>query len=342
MKIKIIFPAIVIVVLIVIGFFIFENAKKNTLKTSDAGSEEQTQVAKIGDLTISFAIDGKTQLERRDLKFIVSGKVSHIAVKEGDEVKKWQYLMALDTQDVQKNLQKDLKDYLITRNNFEQTTQITYPDGALTDTIKRSLENNQYALDKSVLDVELQDIALRESYLYSPIDGVVAQINFKEGETTNTQSTTSVAMTIVKPESLTFEAYAEDVEVLKISKDQKVTIKLDSLSGVTFSAETQYISDIATVDANDLSTYKIKAIISDTKGQKILDGMSGQIVFTTKEKNNVLLIPNSAVTRQEGKSVVFVKNEDKVVANYIKTGFTDGKNVEVVSGLKAGDIVIIQ
>lgn len=311
--------------------------------TNNLPNTSEVQVAKIGDLKISFAIDGKTQIERRDLKFTVSGKVSHIAVKEGDSVKKWQYLMALDTQDVQKNLQKDLKDYLITRNNFEQTTQVTYPNGALTDTIKRVLENNQYTLDKSVLDVEVQNIALRESYLYSPIDGVVAAINFKEGETTSTQSTTSVAATIVKPGSLTFEAYAEDAEVLKINADQKISIKIDSLPNVVFPANTQYISDIATVDANDLSTYKITALITDTKGYKILDGMTGQIIFTTKEKNNVLIIPNNSVFREGGKSFTYVQSTDKNIKKVeISTGFTDGKNVEVVSGLKAGDTVVIQ
>jgi multidrug efflux pump subunit AcrA (membrane-fusion protein) len=144
----------------------------------------KSTAVKMGSLKISFAIDGKTSIERRDLKFTVNGKISRINVKEGQEVKRGQLLMSLDTQDVQKNLQKDLKDFLITRNSFEQTTQVTYPSGGYVDnkdTIKRVLENTQYSLDKSVLDVEIRNIALKESYLYAPIDGLGLPQASKQG-----------------------------------------------------------------------------------------------------------------------------------------------------------------
>jgi len=338
MKKKIFITLVAISIIITLAYAVYYLSNASTLESQ---SEIVTEAARIGDLKIAFSIDGKTSIERRDLKFTVNGKVSHIGVNEGQEVKKWQYLMALDTQDVKKNLEKDLKDYLITRNTFEQINQVTYPNGALTDTIKRALESTQYSLDKSVLDVEIQDIALRESYLYSPIDGVVASINIKDGETTNTQSSLAV-LTIVKPGSLTFEAAAEDTEILKINKDQKVTIKLDSIPNMVFDAQTEYISDLADIDANDLATYKIRASILNTKNIRILDGMTGQIIFTTKEKSNVLMIPNTSVSREDNKSVVLTRTKSgEIVKKQISTGFTDGKNVEVTKGLEVGDEVVI-
>ena len=320
--------------LLFVGYFIFSIQKTVEKKKID------TTEVKRGTLKIAFSLDGKTVIERRDLKFTVNGKISHIAVKEGQEVKKWQYLMALDTQDVQKNLEKDLKDYLITRNTFDQTEQVTYSAGALNDTIKRALESSQYTLDKSILDVEIQNIALKESYLYSPIDGIISAINIKEGETTNTQSGTAV-ITITKPGSLFVEVYAEDTDILKIRKNQKTIAKIDAVPGVIFPASIDFISNLAVIDQNDLSTYKIRVIITDSKEYDLVDGMASQVQFITKEKTNVLIIPNTAVYRKNAMSYVSVLREGKTHGIQVTTGFTDGKEVEVVSGLVLGDTVIL-
>jgi len=324
---------VVIGVLIVSGFLGYQKFTKTS-------KEIKKTAVKTGTLKIDFSIDGKTVIDRRDLKFTVSGKVAKINVKEGQEVKRGQYLMALDTQDVQKNIQKDLKDYQITRNNFDQTTQVTYPSGAVNDTVKRILDNNQSTLDKSVLDVEIRDIALKESYLYAPIDGIVSAINIREGETTNTQNSTSV-ITITKPGSLTFEAYAEDTDVLKINKEQKTVVKIDALPGTTYSATVDFISNLATVDANGLSSYKVRALLTDPKATSLLDGMTGQIQFITKEKTGILIIPNGAVTRKDNKSFVTKLYQGKPQETVVETGFTDGKEVEVVSGLALGDEIIL-
>lgn len=321
-------------IILLAGWYLYTRSKTNT------SSIGRTAVAKQGTLKIAFSIDGKTSIERRDLKFTVSGKVSHIAVVEGQTVKKGQYLMALNTQDVQKNLEKDLKDYLITRNTFEQTNRVTYPQGALTDTMKRALENTQYTLDKSVLDVEIRAIALKESYLYAPIDGIVSALTIKEGEAVNTQNGSTV-ITITKPNSLVFEAYAEDADALKITKEQKTIVMIDALPTVQFTSRVDFISNLATVDQNGLSTYKVKATITDPKGYTLLDGMSGTIQFITKEKSGILILPNSAVTRKNNSSYAVKLEKGKQTEVVIETGFTDGKDVEIVSGLQNGDEVFI-
>ncbi len=333
MKIKV---AVIITILIILSippYFYFRQSRS----TSNT-SELQTATVRRGDLKIAFAIDGSTSIDRRDLKFTVNGKVSKIAVKEGQLVKKGQLLIALDTQDVQKNLDRTLKDYMIARNNFDQTSQVTYADEIITDTIRRALDNNQYNLDKAVFDVDLRNIALKESYLYAPIEGLVSAINIKEAETTNTQSSTPV-LTITTPGSIYFEAMAEDTEVLKINSDQQVSVKIDSIPNVTFPAQTDFISNLASIDTNGLATYKIKATITDPLSYNLLDGMSGQIIFTTKQQNNILIVPNQAVYRDSGFSYVNLVLNNQIQKTQVETGFTDAKEVEIISGLKQGDIV---
>ncbi len=336
MKVSKIGIIVVLLVASAIGVVAFNQLQAKATKET----EFKTALVRQGELKIAFSIDGKTTIERRDLKFTVNGKVSHVAVTEGQEVKKGQYLMSLDTQDVQKNLEKNLRDYSISRNNFDQTNQVTYPSGAATDTVKRILENTQYTLDKSVLDVEIKNIALKESRLYAPIAGVVSAINIKEGETTNTQNG-SVVVTITKPGSLAFEAFAEDTDVLKINTEQKSVVKVDAISNMVFPSQVTFISNLATVDQNGLSSYKVRATITDQKNLTLLDGMSGQIQFITKEKSGILIVPNSAVTRKNNQSLVYKLDQGKSQETIVETGFTDGKEVEIISGLSLGDSVII-
>ena len=81
-----------------------------------------------------------------------------------DRVKAYQAIAQLDSREVQKNLEKVLRDYSAERNDFEEMWRVTYkgikdPQTALTDTVKRILEKNQWDLEKAVLDVELKHLA---------------------------------------------------------------------------------------------------------------------------------------------------------------------------------------
>ena len=71
--------------------------------------------------------------------------------------------------------------------------------------------------------------------------------------------------------------------------------------------------------------------------------MSGDVTFITRQKPAVLYVSNQSIINESGKQYVKIKGEDgepKLIE--IVTGFSDGSNVEVLSGLKEGDIVLIE
>ena len=90
-----------------------------------------------------------------ELKFQASGKLTWVGAKEGDTVTAYQALAGLDRREVQKNLEKALRDYSSERNDFEQTWRVTYdgktPNDAFNDTVKRILEKTNGILEKAVL-----------------------------------------------------------------------------------------------------------------------------------------------------------------------------------------------
>jgi membrane fusion protein, multidrug efflux system len=294
------------------------------------------------DLKIAFSIDGSLEVDRYEPSFSIAGKVSQVLVKEGDTIKKGQWLATLDAQDAQKNLEKTLKDYSIERNDFSELSQVTYADSVVTDTVKRILEKNQWNLDKAVLDVELKDLAIKQSRVISPIEGVVAQINIKQGDVVSTQNQTPIA-TIIKPDSLSFIAFAEEDDALRITSDQKITLVLDAYKNEIFPAKLTFLSPISQTDTNGLSSYKVSIEIENPNNLKIMDGMEGSASFVAKEVKNVISIPNKAVYREGSQSYLDIIDINKnITKTPIQTGFTDGKNVEVKEGLAVGQEVILK
>ena len=79
----------------------------------------------------------------------------------------------------------------------------------------------------------------------------------------------------------------------------------------------------------------------DTSG--IFNGMSATVTFVSKQVEDVIYVSNRAVTVEDGKSYVKIKDENgEAVKTEVTTGFSDGSNVEIQSGVNEGDIVLIE
>jgi len=332
------FVLIVAMALLVAGvatFYIY-----NKSKATDVIYETSKAVKK--DLRIEFGIDGQIVAETYEPKFLIAGRIKNVLVKEGDVVKQGQWLATLDVAEAQKNLEKVLRDYSKQRNDFEEDKSVTYQDANVTDTIKRILEKNQWDLEKSVLDVEIKDLALAESRLKAPIAGVVAKIEVKPGDTVSTQNQTNI-ITIIKPGELVFEASAEETDILKIDEGQTIKVSLDTYPKDSFAAKLLFVSPVAERDASGIVSYPIKATITDSQGKKILDGMEGSVNFITKEVLGVVTVPNMSVYRENNESYVdVVEGDNKVVKTAVVTGFTNGREVEIKSGIEVGKVVQIK
>ena len=322
----------------VVSVFIYQQirSKAETIKLDNL---RETSLVKQGNVSVSISTDGMTHIEKHDLSFEIGGVIRNVTVKEGDTVSAWQTLAYLDIAEAQKNLEKSMRDYLKERTDFDEGEQVTYSNIALTDTFKRILDKNQWDLEKSVLDVELKDIAMKKSYLTTPIDGIVAQVNYQAGDIVSTQNNSTV-LTVVNENSFNFESYVEDVDALKIKKDMAARVSLDAIEGTIVDGVVSFVSPLAKLDENGLSTYKVLISFND-ENLHLIDGLSGEAEIISKEAKNVLIIPNKAVTREGIASIVFLKQGDNFIKKTIKLGFTNGSDVEVISGLVKGDEVLL-
>jgi len=309
------------------------------------GKTEKYSLAKTkrGDLTQTISASGKTKSQNQvDLKFQTSGLLTWVGVKERDWVKKWQVIAQLDRRELQKTLDKYLRDYSEQRNDFEEMYRVTYkgakPEDALTDTARRILEKNQWDLEKAVLDVELKDIALKLATLITPIEGIVTKIDTPVAGINITPAT--AVFTVADPNSVIFVVNVDEADIGGISLGQKVKITLDAFPGQEFEGEVTKISFASIITTGGGTAFPVEISLPENTNLMFKVGMNGDAEIITQKKENILLVPDGAVWQREDKNYVWKVVGGKAKKQEVKIGSEAEDSVEILEGLVEGESVI--
>ena len=314
-----------LLIFLFVGIFLYQKLVVTPAK--EAKKKQET-------LSLSGKIDAE---EKVTLRFQTSGRLAWVGVKQGDYVKRYQSIASLDQRDLKNRLEKYLRDYTKERNDFEEDRRTTYPSGAVTDTIKRILEKNQYDLDKTVLDVEYQSLAIEYSNLWSPIEGIVTKVDspFAGVNITPTQA----EFEIVDPKTIFFSATVDQTDVVMIKTGMKGKIIFDPYPDEEVEGSVKYISFSPKTGETNTS-YEVKIIFpNDEDKLKYRLEMTGDIDFITNVRKNVLSVPESYVKSENGKKYVLKLVNGKKVKTFVTLGEEIDGSFEITLGLREGDII---
>jgi membrane fusion protein, macrolide-specific efflux system len=176
------------------------------------------------------------------------------------------------------------------------------------------------------------------SPLLSPENGQIIWLPTVPGQVVST----GVTM-MVMSDHLIVNTQVDETDLAQIKMGQKATITLDAYPNQEFIGTVKRISYFSVL-VNNVTTYEVD-VWPDEVPPFMRSGMTANVVFNTSEKDDVLTIPAEAVQQQNGQSGVIVpaeKKGDKPVFKPIQTGVTDGKQIEVVSGLNEDDKILIK
>ncbi|MBP7347421.1 MAG: efflux RND transporter periplasmic adaptor subunit [Butyrivibrio sp.] len=132
----------------------------------------------------------------------------------------------------------------------------------------------------------------------------------------------------------------DDIDYAKVGAAAKVNI--DAFPDTVFDASVTDVGDASYDSSTGTTSYEVTVTLSGDLSE-LYSGMTAEVTFITKDTENVLYIPNRAVTREDGKSYVKLKKTNgSIITQQVTTGFSDGTNVEVKDGLSEGDTVVIE
>ena len=194
---------------------------------------------------------------------------------------------------------------------------------------KSQLTSASISVDKAKYNYE-------QATLTSPIDGVVSMLNYKQGDIILSDSAKTMA-TIINNDTLYIEANIEEADISKLKVGDKAQVTFDAVDGVNLTGEVSFIAMTSDTSANGIVTYLVRVLLTNTGENQVREGMTAAIEFVTSEATGVLAVPVAAVRNVGGNpSVEKMDGSFEVVV----TGFTDGKKVEVISGLNAGEVIV--
>lgn len=307
--------------------------------------EDGDQV-KAGDKILEIDLDFQGQQKH------AQSYASYLSAKSSLEATKQGKLTAL------KGLE-DAKSKLITAQQAAEGTDgwdPSDPNKQKIDSDRRSAElsfqaaQQEYAnydqkIKKSEVDLTSAWLSYQQTAptITAPTDGTITSLMFTEGmsigslDTGSTTSNQKVA-TIQKEGMPVISVNLSEIDVSRVELGQKATITLDSIADKTFTGEVTGVDRIGAVSSG---VVQYPAIIElNSSSPQILPNMVVTANILIDKKDNVLLVPSSAVQTQDDQSFVSVLKDGQQQAVLVETGLVSDTQTEIVSGLEEGDLVV--
>ena len=265
---------------------------------------------------------------------------------------------------------RDIENRVKTAEENAERNKMLFQLGAISNeeyqTSIRNLDLEKSSLEKAVLDLEVFKKPI-SSNLLAQYTAQLKQIDIQKANLNATSKDFSIRsntsgtvlqkmaevgsfvhagdhlMDIGNLEELYIESEILVGDINKIKEGQEVLISNDDLEIIDLKGTVTKIHPIAHSKVSDLGVEQ-KRVRIEIEMDSILNLKAGydlDLKIILKEKDNTLLIPENAVFDMDNKKYVFVNQENIALLKEIKTGLESERNIEVLSGLKEGDLVIL-
>ncbi|MEI7652954.1 MAG: efflux RND transporter periplasmic adaptor subunit [bacterium] len=245
-------------------------------------------------------------------------------------------------------------------NSINQSTKVAYTDleklsidSSLTNAHKAfdAAEQKYKDADSTVRAAEAQLNAASLAYqatqnatVVAPSNGTVVNLAVDIGSSVTASggsSSTTVAtsaLSLINPQSIQVKVQASEVDIPKIAVGQKATITVNAFAGKTYVAKVSRVDTIG-VATSGVVSYSAYLQFIETPAD-IAPGMNAVAVIQTSRKDGVLKVPQTAVKTVGQDKTVQILNTDKPETVIVTTGDTSDSDIEILSGLKVGDVVV--
>ena len=330
------------------------------------GSASRDQAAKTvavvrGDILDKALAVGKIEPRKQiAVKSKVAGLVRRAFVDVGDQVKIGDPLfdVAPDPTPVEfaeAKRQVELAEVTFANIQREYERSRSLLDKQLIST--EEFESKQAAYEESELRAKLarEKLALIESgrtnvadrevdnIIKSPIAGMVLTRMVEEGDPvvplTSYQSGTEL-MTLAHMEDLIFKGNVDEIDVGKLRIGMEVELEIGALPGTKVMGTLAKVSPRAHREEG-ATLFEVEVEISQSDGTFLRAGYSANANVMITKKTGILLVPERLITMVDSSaSCEIMDSVGAITKRDVKTGLSDGVNIEIVSGLNEGELVV--
>ncbi|MCE1198138.1 MAG: efflux RND transporter periplasmic adaptor subunit [Marinilabiliales bacterium] len=215
-----------------------------------------------------------------------------------------------------------------------QKARLTY------NSAREEVESAENNLDLIRKGVTKNSTKTTNTLIRSTIDGMVLDVPVKEGfsviQANNFNAGTTIAV-VADMNDMIFLGKVDETEVGKIKEGMNIELTIGAIDNEKFNAVLKYIAPKGKVE-NGAIQFEIKADVILKKDQFIRSGYSANANIVLEKRDSVLSIPEGLLKFAHDSAYVEVeKAKDQYEKKFVKTGLSDGINIEIVSGITKED-----
>lgn len=298
----------------------------------------------------------------------VSGRVEQIFIEEGDLVKQGDILLQLDDsaflaeveqveaqianqqfaiqrhQETLKNLQRQLtrqqsllKKGLVQQENVDELL-------SQVDIAKFNVQSGNALLRQTQASLKFVQDQLRKTTFVAPMDGLIASLDIKEGETVIAGTTNIIGsdlMTLADPSVILAELRVDEADIAHVALGQSVEIFAAAYPKLPFTGEITEIGTSAKqLGQNAGLSFSVKVLMDEAE-QHLYPGMSCRAEIITDTGDSTMNVPIAAIQYSEDESYIWKVSDDRATKHIVQLGMATDTEQAVISGISANERIIV-
>jgi len=258
-----------------------------------------------------------------------SGKVVELSFKTGDIVNTGKILAVLDDELIRSQLSLAEAMLVKSKSDLKKYENLLTNDAIST----QQVEDSRLGVKKAETDVTMLQKQLDNATIKAPIQGTITKRFIEKGSLV--LPGTPVAE-IVDVSRLKFIANVAESEAVQITPGQKIILTSSLFQGIEYRGTVISVG----VKADDAKRFPVEIELINDPKHPLKAGMFGSAFFTSGSDRETLMIPRHAIVGSIKDPRVYVVEGDKALLRDIRIGTATDQEVEILEGLKAGELVV--
>ena len=344
----------ILIALVVAGTFayLFKRSRPQEIRYEELTTE-------MADIVKSTVVTGKVQpRDEVNVKPQISGIIAELYKEAGQPVKEGEIIAKLKVIPDMSSLSSAQSRVRLSELNLKQAQTNFDREKALYDKqlvsadeydkVAQALQQAKEELKaaKETLEIVRDGVSSSNksgssTLIRSSVSGLILDIPVKVGNTvinSNSFNDGTTIATVADMDDLIFDGNIDETEVGRLSVGMPVKITVGALQDVVFDASLEYIAPKAT-ESGGTNLFEIKASLRVPEDITVRSGYSANAEIVLQRAAQVLSIAESALQFEGDQTYVYVLGDKGYERRDVKTGLSDGVNIEIKEGLSPGEKV---
>ncbi len=330
-----------------------------------------TLTVQRGDLQQTVDAVGKLQFHRfADVNAQFAGQLKDVPFAVGDAVREGQLVLEISppirANQAESNraqmarLRAELADQQAQTDfaelQFKRQTQLKAQNATREESFessRMSLSSARARLDSINAQIQQMEATLkldeessRPKQLLAPLSGTVVALNARAGQTVSVGQAGGPLMRIADLSQMTVQARVAEVDVTRLKRGMTANFQTPGYPGRTWSGKLRQVIPVPADGSGEQGKQTFYNVLFevDNPEQELMSGMTAQVQFIVAQVKDAVLLPADLLGPRDAAGmyqVQVVNRDQRIVARKVKIGLRNAQQAQVLSGLAAGEQVLV-